>query len=462
MKIYDTLTNQNVVSSTSAVSIYVCGVTVYDDSHVGHMRTIIVFDVLRRYLESMDITVTLVQNFTDVDDKIIQRAIDESTTPKQIAKKYINEFLSCSDKLNIKRASQYPVATEHISEIQDMISQLMEKEIAYSTETGVYYNVGKFLNYGKLSGKHIDELEAGARVGIDSSKNNPLDFALWKFSNTEPNWSSPWGCGRPGWHIECSAMSLKYLGNNFDIHGGGRDLIFPHHENEIAQSESCTDKPTAKCWMHVGMVTLDGEKMSKSLGNTKTARQVIHDWGSNVTRLFCLSGHYAKPIDYTPKMLLECTTKWRQIESAYHECLQTELSISETLNDTVSQIKQAFDSAINDNLNTHLALSALFQLGDVVNNAAASSTLSKNDAKNAITLFHYILNILGLKLISVTSTEIQEIQKLMDMRIIYRKEKKFAEADSVRDKITSMNVDLLDHNSGTIWIKRESIFGEKA
>ena len=259
MKIHDTLSSvEQKLDTTKKIKIYLCGVTVYDESHIGHARTIIVFDVLRKYLESKGIEIDLVQNFTDVDDKIINRANSENTTAEEISTKYIKNYFKDFDELNVKRATNYPKATEHIKEIIEFIEKLIKKQMAYPSKNGVYFSVSKFSEYGKLSKKKIDELQSGSRIEIDESKKDPLDFAIWKFSDIKPVWESPWGKGRPGWHIECSAMSIKYLGENFDIHGGGRDLIFPHHENEIAQSEACTNSQFAKIWMHVGMVTISG------------------------------------------------------------------------------------------------------------------------------------------------------------------------------------------------------------
>ncbi|MFB5609744.1 MAG: cysteine--tRNA ligase, partial [Nitrosarchaeum sp.] len=322
MKLQDTLSNtEQTLDISKSVKIYLCGVTVYDESHIGHARTIIVFDVLRRYLESKGIEVNFIQNFTDVDDKIINRAKIENKTAEQISLKYIQNYFIDFDRLNVKHATRYPKATDHIEDIKDFIKKLIEKDVAYITKNGVYFSVSKFPQYGKLSKKKIDELQSGARIEIDEAKKDPLDFALWKISDVKPFWNSPWGNGRPGWHIECSAMSIKYLGENFDIHGGGRDLIFPHHENEIAQSESCTSNQFAKIWMHVGMVTINGEKMSKSLGNIKSIKHVLDNWGSNIIRLFCLSGHYTKPIDYSEELLKENLIKWRQVETCYYELI---------------------------------------------------------------------------------------------------------------------------------------------
>ena len=304
MNLQDTLTTvEQKLDITKKIKIYLCGVTVYDESHIGHARTIIVFDVLRKYLESKKVEVDFVQNFTDVDDKIINRATKQNVTAEEISSKYIENYFRDFEQLNVKRATNYPKATEHIEDIIEFIKKLIDKEMAYVTKNGVYFAVSKFSEYGKLSKKKVDELQSGSRIQIDEAKNEPADFAVWKFSDVNPTWDSPWGRGRPGWHIECSVMSIKYLGESFDIHGGGRDLIFPHHENEIAQSEACTNLPFAKIWMHVGMVTISGEKMSKSLGNTKSIKHVLENWGPNVIRLFCLSGHYSKVIDYSEEML---------------------------------------------------------------------------------------------------------------------------------------------------------------
>ncbi|MEK6834153.1 MAG: cysteine--tRNA ligase, partial [Thermoproteota archaeon] len=291
MRIFDTLTEkEKEVDTSGTIRIYVCGVTVYDESHIGHARTIIVFDTLRRFLEYQGKKVQFIQNFTDVDDKIINRAKQENIPPLELSSKYIIRYFEDFDRLNVKRADIHPKATEHIQDMIGLVQDLVEKKIAYVSKNGVYFSVSKFKEYGNLSKKKIDDLISGARIEVDETKNDPLDFALWKFESDEPKWQSPWGEGRPGWHIECSAMSLKYLGENFEIHGGGRDLIFPHHENEIAQSESHTGKTFAKIWMHAGMVTMNGEKMSKSLGNIKSVDYVIKNWGPNIIRLFCLSG----------------------------------------------------------------------------------------------------------------------------------------------------------------------------
>ena len=461
MKLQDTLSNlEQQVDVSNKIRIYLCGVTVYDESHIGHARTIIVFDVLRKYLESKGVEIEFVQNFTDVDDKIINRANTENTTAEKISTRYIDNYFDDFDRLNVKRATNYPKATEHIDDIIKFIEKLIEKNIAYTSKNGVYFEVTKFPEYGKLSKKKIDDLQSGSRIEIDESKNNPLDFAVWKLSDLEPVWDSPWGKGRPGWHIECSAMSVKYLGENFDIHGGGRDLIFPHHENEIAQSEACTNTQFAKIWMHVGMVTISGEKMSKSLGNTKSIKHVLGNWGPNIIRLFCLSGHYSKVIDYSEEMLKENITKWRQAETCYYELIHANNENNVDIEEIVSKIGTEFDDALEDDFNTHLALSAFFQLVKEGNRLAAEEKLGKIDANIIKKEFDRMLGILGLNIPKITETEKQEIDNLIISREQFRKEKQFEKADEIRDKINEMNIELIDHKGKTTWMKKENIKSE--
>lgn len=459
MKILDTLSkNEKELDISSKVRIYLCGVTVYDESHIGHARTIIVFDVLRRYLESKGIEVEFIQNFTDVDDKIINRAKRENVRASAISSRYIENYYNDFDDLNVLRATRYPKATEHIQDMQDLIQDLLKKKIAYVSKNGVYFSVSKFPEYGKLSKKKIDDLLVGARVEVDQAKNDPLDFALWKFSDEDPSWDSPWGRGRPGWHIECSSMSIKYLGENFEIHGGGRDLIFPHHENEIAQSESYTSKPFAKIWMHVGMITINGEKMSKSRGNIKSIRHVLQNWGPNIIRLFCLSGHYSKPIDYSEKLLQENITKWRQVESSYYEMnlAEGEGDVEEIKN-IILECWNEFNSALEDDFNTHLALSAFFKFVNEINQLAASETLTKSISDLALSQFEKMVNILGLKIPQISKNEINSINGLIQKRESLRAQKQFQEADKIRDQISEMGIELIDHKNRTTWMKNEKI-----
>ena len=459
MMISDTLSQkERELEISDKVRIYLCGVTVYDESHIGHARTIIVFDVLRRYLESKGIEVEFIQNFTDVDDKIIIRAKRENVKASAISSRYIENYFKDFDDLNVLRATRYPKATEHIQDMQKLIIDLIEKKIAYVSKNGVYFSVSKFPEYGKLSKKKIDDLLAGARVEVDEAKNDPLDFALWKFSKDDPSWDSPWGRGRPGWHIECSAMSIKYLGDNFEIHGGGRDLIFPHHENEIAQSESHTSKPFVKIWMHVGMITINGEKMSKSKGNIKSIRHVLQNWGPNIIRLFCLSGHYSKPIDYSEELLQENITKWRQVESSYYE-MKLSIGNGDTtkIENIISESKKEFESALENDLNTHLALSTFFKFVNQINQLAASDSLTKSIADVALPYFEKMANILGLILPKISEMEINSINELIQNRELLRTQKKFQDADKIRDQISQMGIVLIDHKNRTTWMKKEKI-----
>jgi len=462
MQIFDTLRNTKTeLEFSDKVRIYLCGVTVYDDAHIGHARTIIVFDVLRRFLESQKIPVEFVQNFTDVDDKIIDRAQQEKISPLELAAKYTKNYFDDFDGLNVKRATIYPKATEHIEDMQNLISSLVDKKYAYVTKNGVYFSVSNFTEYGKLSKKKTDDLISGARVAVDEEKNNPIDFALWKFSDSEPLWDSPWGKGRPGWHIECSAMSLKYLGENFEIHGGGRDLIFPHHENEIAQSESSTSKQFAKIWMHVGMITINGEKMSKSLGNVKSVSHVLENWGPNIIRLFCLSGSYSKPIDYSEILLKENITKLRQIESCYYELrLADGIDDEVTVEKLVNDCKNEFNSALNNDLNTPLALTIYYKLIREVNSLSAEEKLTVASAKIILPEFERMSDILGIKILKVSDDEKNEINQLIKKRDEYRADKNYDEADKIREQIAGRNIIFVDHKNKTRWIKQEKIKAE--
>ena len=462
MKISDTLTNQKKeLEFSDKVRIYLCGVTVYDQSHIGHARTIIVFDTLRRFLEANDIPVELIQNFTDVDDKIINRAKEQGESAKGLSSKYIQTYFEDSDRLNIKRATNYPKATEHIEDMINLIEKLVDNGTAYATKNGVYFRVSKFLEYGKLSKKKTADLESGSRIGVDESKENPLDFALWKFSDEPPNWESPWGKGRPGWHIECSAMSIKYLGKNFEIHGGGRDLIFPNHENEIAQSESFTKDQFAKIWMHAGMITINGEKMSKSVGNVKSINHVLESWGPNVARLFCISGHYSKPIDYSEDLLRENLIRLRQIETCYYELrLAEQQGEGEEVSSLLKESRVKFDDALNDDFNTPLGLTIFFNMVKMINSVAAAEKITRDISEQALPVLEYMLDVLGIKLQTVTDEEIKSIFDLINKREAFRVEKQFEEADKIREQIEGLGISLIDHKNKTLWMKKEPIKAE--
>ena len=463
MKISDTLTNQKKeLEFSDKVRIYLCGVTVYDQSHIGHARTIIVFDTLRRFLEANGTQVELIQNFTDVDDKIINRAKEQGESASGLSTKYIQTYFEDSDRLNIRRATNYPKATEHIDDMINLIQNLVDKESAYVSKNGVYFRVSKFSEYGKLSKKKTEDLESGARIEVDESKESPLDFALWKFSDGQPNWESPWGKGRPGWHIECSAMSIKYLGKNFEIHGGGRDLIFPHHENEIAQSESFTSEQFAKIWMHAGMITINGEKMSKSVGNVKSINHVLESWGPNVARLFCISGHYSKPIDYTEDLLKENLIRLRQIETCYYELrLAEESQETEDVSSLLEESREKFDAALNDDFNTSLGLSVFFNMIKTINSLAAEEKITKKIAEQALPVLEYMLEVLGIEIQTVSDEEIESVFELINKRETLRGEKQFEEADKIRDQIAGLGISLIDHKNKTLWMKKEAIKSEK-
>jgi cysteinyl-tRNA synthetase len=499
---YDSDKNKQSSTDNKAVRMYVCGVTVYDNSHIGHARTVIVFDVLRRYLKSKGYSVKFIQNFTDVDDKIINRAKTEGKSAEEISRKYIDTYFHDFSDLNVLAADVYPKATEHITEMIDLIKGLMEKGYAYLTLNGVYFRVKKFDGYGKLSRKPVQELEAGARIEVDQSKEDPMDFALWKFSSEPPAWDSPWGKGRPGWHIECSAMALKYLGNTFEIHGGGHDLVFPHHENEIAQSESFTGAKFAKIWMHSGMVTINSQKMSKSLGNIVTIGKALERWGANTLRLYCLSVHYSKPLDYTDELLKESAQRWRQIETCAFELASAaeaapasrdhssggragQIGENRRSNDNndnnnnnnnfeekvdkqgfaatevgnvkklVQELEKAFDAAMDEDMNTALALTAFMQFVTKLNQYAASDKLTGDMAKAALPAFERIMYILGLKVAQVSTQEQKEIESMVATRNRLRAEKKFREADEIRKSLLTRSVELMDHKGRTVWKKVE-------
>ena len=448
--IHDTMSGTPVELNEDHVRIYLCGVTTYDDTHIGHARTVIVFDVLRRYLEEIGRHVTLVQNFTDIDDKIIQRAEAENRDALALSFSYIDRYHADFDGLNVKRASVYPQATKHIPDMIDLISKLIKLKHAYIAESGVYYTVESFSEYGALSKKNIDELRSGTRIDPKQDKRHETDFALWKKTDSEPHWDSPWGAGRPGWHIECSAMSLKYLGETFEIHGGGRDLIFPHHENEIAQTEGCTNSPLAKIWMHAGMVTISGQKMSKSLGNIKTTKTILDKWGPNVIRLFCLSGHYQKPIDYTEEMLSESLDLWRRIESCYFTLYQT----ADTHEKVVSE---RFDQALSSDFNTHEAIKIMGDMTKETGELASKGNLEPNHAGTLYGKIKRMMDIFGLQITMPDKNTTSRIENDVTQRNSLRNGGEYARADSVRDRLAALNIELLDYKNGTIWVCHENI-----
>lgn len=467
MKLFNTLSKniEEVDFNSTKINIYLCGVTVYDECHIGHARTIIVFDVLRRFLESQGSNVNFVQNFTDIDDKIITRAIKENVSAEKISTKYIDNYYRDFDALNVLRATHYPLVTENINEIIDFINSLIKKNMAYVGLNGVYYRVKRFPEYGKLSKMNIDQMGSGARVEVDETKEDPRDFALWKFSSKNPTWQSPWGSGRPGWHIECSVMALKFLGKNIDIHGGGQDLIFPHHENEIAQSEGLFGSEFAKLWMHVGMVTIHAEKMSKSIGNTIKVAELLRKVDPNVVRLFCLSSHYSKPIDYSENTISEMKSKWRQVGNAYSELefrIRNKL-FSEVINSTSGSILRnneetyaEFKAHLENDLNFSGAMNSFFRFVNSIN--ALLSDQEKLDEKvlrNSFKVLQDFIKVIGLKPQKVIDKDAKLIESLIEQRERLRNEKKYNDADIVRSKLEEQfGVELIDHRNFTLWRKK--------
>lgn len=467
MKIYNRLSDtldEIGTKKDNKIRIYVCGITVYDDCHIGHARTIVVFDVLRRYLLQKGHNLIYVQNFTDVDDKIINRARLERKTPEEISSKYIASYFEDFTELNVLKADFYPKATENISEIISAIKILKEKNFTYATLNGIYFRVRSFPKYGKLSKKQIDELEDGSRIEVDALKEDPLDFALWKFSSDSPSWESPWGRGRPGWHIECSVMVSKFLGNEIEIHGGGTDLIFPHHENEIAQSETFNEKKLANLWMHVGMITIDSEKMSKSLRNMILLKNALKKWGANVLRLYLISSQYSKPMDYNDEILYESLQKWRQIEHCFYE-LRTIKNVSADIDEFESKCNNYFNefmSFLDSNLNTSSAISTFMKLVSYVNNLSSSEKLTTAMSDIAVPIVNTIMNILGVKIAEIDIDTKKEIEKMIDQRNKLRAEKMFKDADKLRNRIFELyDVELTDHSMYTSWKKKEIIEFDK-
>ena len=461
MKLYNTLTRRKeefVPVEKGKVKMYVCGPTVYDFFHIGNARPFIVFDVLRRYLEYRGYEVTYVQNFTDVDDKIIRRAAEENSTMQEVSERFIGEYFADADRLGIKRATVHPKATEHINEIIDLISRLEEKGMAYAAEDGVYFDTSRFPEYGKLSKQSLEDLNAGARVEVDQNKKNPADFALWKKQKPgEPAWDSPWGKGRPGWHIECSAMSTKYLGQTIDIHAGGQDLIFPHHENEIAQSEGASGKPFARYWLHNGFINIENEKMSKSLGNFFTVRDISRDYDLEIIRFFMLSAHYRNPINFSREMLEQAKNGLTRLYNAKRDLEHiAENADREDMNkeerekaEELEGYRKRFNEAMEDDLNTADALSVIFELVRDINAYIKQGT-SAGFAKWALGFLMEFADVLGL-LSKQQGRLDQEIEDLVAERERARKRKDWALADKIRDDLKERGIIIEDTPQGVKW-----------
>ncbi|NMA14959.1 MAG: cysteine--tRNA ligase [Clostridia bacterium] len=484
MKVFNTLTKKKedlVTRNPGKVGMYVCGPTTYNYIHLGNARPIVVFDTVRRYLKYWGYEVTYVQNFTDVDDKIINRAYEEKEDPVKLAEKYIDAYYADADALGVLRADVHPRVTGHINDIINMVQGIIDKGYAYEAGGDVYFDVRKFVGYGKLSGRDIDDMKAGARVDIGEQKRDPLDFALWKAAKPgEPSWDSPWGKGRPGWHIECSVMSLKYLGEGFDIHGGGADLIFPHHENEIAQAEAFSGKQFVRYWLHNGFITVNQEKMSKSLGNFFLVRDILNKFSPDVVRFYLLSTHYRSPLDFddqklqvAEKGLERIRTSLRLGEEVLAACEKAreagEAPDAKFFLENIEKIRTGFMEAMDDDFNTSLAIAQVFDLCRDLNSFINDERFvpgsdSAQCIEKAITLFDEFHSVLGM-IRPLSEKEVDEglEEKLMDIIIDVRqkarKQKDWATADAIRDRLKEIGVILEDTPHGVRWKKTEVSHG---
>jgi len=461
VSIYNTYTRDQVEldpEKQESLKVYACGVTVYDLSHIGHARVFITFDILRRVLKRNGFKITYVQNFTDMDDKIINRAKNEGVDYSQISEKYIREYFNDSDSLNVLRADIYPRATEHINEMVKIIKDLMAKGYAYRTSDGIYYSVDKFAGYGRLSGIRKEELLAGARVDINEDKRSPLDFALWKFHDDVPFFDTEIGRGRPGWHIECSAMIWKNLGETIDIHGGGEDLIFPHHENEIAQSEAFTGKPLSRIWMHVGLVKTGEEKMSKSLHNVFYIRDFVKAYGPNVLRVLMAQTHYRSQITVSEDRISKAVETWKILEEALNNLKQPFSEEGKNPELTASALSETelAEESLNRDLNTPEAISHLVVAARVINRMQANMELGRANAEE-LRRFSETAECFGFRLPEVSSKEAATIEELIRERAEMRSEKKFRESDEIRKRLLKMNVKLVDVGNKTYWRKVEVV-----
>lgn len=463
MKIYNTLTKKKeefVPLEEGKVKMYVCGPTVYNLIHIGNARPMIIFDTFRRYLEYKGYDVNYVSNFTDVDDKIIKKAIEEGTTAEEISQRYIKECKKDMHDLNIEPATTHPLATQEIDGMIEMIKTLIDKGYAYDADGTVYYRTRKFKDYGKLSKKNIDDLEAGHRdikVAGEESKEDPLDFVLWKPKKEgEPSWPSPWSDGRPGWHIECSVMSKKYLGDEIDIHAGGEDLIFPHHENEIAQSEACNDKEFAHYWMHNGFLNINNVKMSKSLGNFFTVREIAEKYDLQVLRFFMLSAHYRSPLNFSAELMEASRNGLERILTAIDRLRTLNLQGDACTEEENEQIKSfdalvaKYEAAMEDDFNTADAISAIFEMVKAANiHVTENSTAAFRD--QVLSEIIKLCDVLGIKTEKKEELLDDEIQTLIDERQAARKAKNFARADEIRDELLAKGIILKDTREGVKW-----------
>lgn len=460
MKIFNTLTREKEEFkpiTEGEVKIYACGPTVYNYIHIGNARPICVFDVLRRYLEYRGYKVTFVQNFTDIDDKIIKKANEEGTDYKTVSEKYIEEFWKDAKGLNFRPATVHPKATENIDKIIEIVSGLIENGHAYAVDGDVYFSPKTFPEYGKLSHQPLEELEAGARIMVGDIKRDPMDFALWKAAKPgEPYWDSPWGKGRPGWHIECSAMVCRYLGETIDIHCGGQDLIFPHHENEIAQSECFTCKPFAHYWMHNGYINVDNVKMSKSLGNFFTVRDVAEKYGYEPIRYLMISSSYRSPINYSVDIIEQCKASLQRLYTC-RDGIDFEIKnapdgeLDEGVKAQFDKRVEQFIKAMDDDLNTADGIAAVFELARDINTLVVGKGVTKATAEYAAKIFDELTGVLGLVYNRKTETLDEDIDAMIEARTKARKEKNWAEADRIRDELKGMGIVLEDTAQGVKW-----------
>ena len=472
LRVYNTLTREKEEFKPlepGKASIYCCGVTPYNDPHIGNARPFVTWDVVRRYLEKKGYAVRYVQNFTDIDDKIIRRAKEAGETWKELADHYIEEYFKAIDALNVRRADAYPRVSEHIADVLAVIEKLIEKGYAYALDGDVYYSVERFAGYGKLSGRSLDDMQAGARVGVDERKHHPMDFALWKAAKPgEPSWDSPWGKGRPGWHIECSTMSMKYLGETFDFHGGGSDLIFPHHENEIAQAQACTgdDHSFARYWLHNGFITIHDEKMSKSKNNFFTVKDILEKYAGEVVRFFIVQTHYRSPLDFTDERLAEAKTSLARLKNSWDNAAELSSRKDEGAGSAKSllaaamEAKAAFYEAMDDDFNTALAISHLFSLSKEINiyynevttGAAAFDAANFAKVRAVYAEMAEVIGIFEAKEERADDGLVDSLMELLlNLRQKAREEKNWALADHLRDELKARGVVIEDTPQGARW-----------
>ena len=464
MKIYNTLTRQKetfIPLEENKIKMYVCGPTVYNFFHIGNARPFMIFDAFRNYMEYRGYEVTYVQNFTDVDDKIIKRANEEGISPIEVAEKYIAEYFKDADALGIKRATVHPRVTENIENIITFIEDLISKGFAYELNGDVYFNSQAYKEYGKLSKQNLEELNLGARIDVNDEKKHPIDFALWKAKKEgEIGWQSPWGEGRPGWHIECSVMSARYLGDTIDIHAGGQDLIFPHHENEIAQSEARSGKQFARYWMHNGYINVDNQKMSKSLGNFFTVRDILSEFSGQVIRFFLLSAHYRNPVNFSKELILQAKAGMERLANSKERLVFTISHAKGQMNESELELVSALENhrdrfieAMDDDINTADAISIIFELARF-SNTNVNENSSLEWAEKNLSLFNELTGVLNIiKDEDTDSNDNEQIEKLIKDRVEAKKNKDFALADAIRDELKSMGIEIEDTRQGTKWKK---------